>query len=391
MSCSGPAGLAYLQLVLNLAQAHVSMSVGMDSGMRRQAQRLPLALRAEPTMRNLGPHASARNSARSRGWGSRLDSLRKYQIRNPAAALSETPASRALSALAILVLSNLPLRSRGNRRPCRPRRSPRRSPCRRWKPRPPRPPRPRRKDSPWDRSRRTAGFDLSRLPRAPARASCRWSCRSPSPRSGTAPSRPRSSWIRARTRAAEGWAQAEHHRPSEACGPRTGARACSRRIRRLWKRRRPADAGRRRKSMGLELALHGIGESAALGDDPLDYQLDVDGIVGEVRSRLGESDFWLGLRLAYARAQADFEGSVERHPRRRSRRRRRHARRAGPDAALRLLRQHVHAHARPVERHEHVGLRRCLRGLAGLPALPAGADQALAARRELLPRGARAG
>ena len=62
--------------------------------------------------------------------------------------------------------------------------------------------------------------------------------------------------------------------------------------------------------MGLELALHGIGESAALGDDPLDYELDVDGIVGEVRSRLGESDFWLGLRLAYARAQADFEGSA---------------------------------------------------------------------------------
>ena len=35
-------------------------------------------------------------------------------------------------------------------------------------------------------------------------------------------------------------------------------------------------------------------------------------------------------------------------------------------------------------------LRRCLRGPPGLPALPAGADPALAARRELLPRGARA-
>lgn len=63
-------------------------------------------------------------------------------------------------------------------------------------------------------------------------------------------------------------------------------------------------------SMGLELSLHGIGEDPALGDDPLDYRLDVDAIVGEARQRLGESDWWLGLRFAYAGATVDFEGSA---------------------------------------------------------------------------------
>lgn len=106
---------------------------------------------------------------------------------------------------------------------------------------------------------------------------------------------------------AEAWGQAEHlvRRGLVDRGRERGG------VRRQFEpvARRAADAGRRGVD-GLELALHGIGESAALGDDPLDYELDVDGIVGEVRSRLGESDFWLGLRLAYARAQADFEGSA---------------------------------------------------------------------------------
>ena len=63
-------------------------------------------------------------------------------------------------------------------------------------------------------------------------------------------------------------------------------------------------------SLGLELELHGIGEDSALDDDPLDYRLDVNAGVGECRQRLGESDWWAGLRYLYARARVDFDGSA---------------------------------------------------------------------------------
>jgi len=61
--------------------------------------------------------------------------------------------------------------------------------------------------------------------------------------------------------------------------------------------------------MGLELDMYGIGDDATLGDDPLEYTLETDALVGEVRQRLGDSDFWGGLRFAYARVTLDFDGS----------------------------------------------------------------------------------
>ena len=59
---------------------------------------------------------------------------------------------------------------------------------------------------------------------------------------------------------------------------------------------------------GLDLELHGIGEDGTLEDDPLRYQLDLVGAFGESRWRLGRSDFWLGARFAFARAEVSFEG-----------------------------------------------------------------------------------
>ncbi len=58
----------------------------------------------------------------------------------------------------------------------------------------------------------------------------------------------------------------------------------------------------------LELELHGIGEEPELEDDPLEYGLEVEGIMAEGRRRLGDSDFWAALRLAYANATVDFDG-----------------------------------------------------------------------------------
>lgn len=60
-------------------------------------------------------------------------------------------------------------------------------------------------------------------------------------------------------------------------------------------------------SMDLELGLYGVGADPALGGRSLDYELDMDGVVGEVRRRLGGSDFWLGLRAVYAHATVDFD------------------------------------------------------------------------------------
>jgi hypothetical protein len=60
-------------------------------------------------------------------------------------------------------------------------------------------------------------------------------------------------------------------------------------------------------SLALDLELHGIGDDPALADDPIGYELDVDGVVGEGRARLGESDFWLALRLAYAEVEVEFD------------------------------------------------------------------------------------
>ena len=60
--------------------------------------------------------------------------------------------------------------------------------------------------------------------------------------------------------------------------------------------------------LSLELELHGIGEDASLEDDPLDYRMDVFGLVGEGRQRLGDSKLWLALRFAFARVEVDFDG-----------------------------------------------------------------------------------
>ena len=64
-------------------------------------------------------------------------------------------------------------------------------------------------------------------------------------------------------------------------------------------------------TLGLDLHLYGIGDDPALSDDPLEYALDVDGAVAEVRRRLGGSSFWGGLRFAYARAVVDFEDAAD--------------------------------------------------------------------------------
>jgi len=56
--------------------------------------------------------------------------------------------------------------------------------------------------------------------------------------------------------------------------------------------------------LALELELHGIGEDTVLEDDPVDYRLDVTGLVGEGRTRLGSSDFWVALRFAHFRRDA---------------------------------------------------------------------------------------
>jgi len=61
-------------------------------------------------------------------------------------------------------------------------------------------------------------------------------------------------------------------------------------------------------TVNLELDLFGIGDDPVREDDPLGYRLEVDGIVGEGRRRMGESDFWLALRLVFARATVDFDG-----------------------------------------------------------------------------------
>jgi hypothetical protein len=66
--------------------------------------------------------------------------------------------------------------------------------------------------------------------------------------------------------------------------------------------------------VSLDLELHGIGADRALDDAPLDYTLDVLGLVGEGRTRLGESDFWLALRFAWAEATVDFEGDFPAGP-----------------------------------------------------------------------------
>lgn len=62
--------------------------------------------------------------------------------------------------------------------------------------------------------------------------------------------------------------------------------------------------------LSLELGLHGIGDDPVLGDDPLDYSLVTDGLIAEGRKRMGESDWWLGLRAAYARIEVELEGSA---------------------------------------------------------------------------------
>lgn len=61
--------------------------------------------------------------------------------------------------------------------------------------------------------------------------------------------------------------------------------------------------------MGLELDMYGIGDDAALADHPLEYTLEADALVGEARQRFGDSDFWGGLRFAYARVTVDFDGT----------------------------------------------------------------------------------
>lgn len=67
-------------------------------------------------------------------------------------------------------------------------------------------------------------------------------------------------------------------------------------------------------SLNLELGLYGIGEDSGLDGRSIEYGLDVDGAVAEVRWRIGESDFWGGLRAVYADVTVDFDepaGGIE--------------------------------------------------------------------------------
>jgi hypothetical protein len=59
--------------------------------------------------------------------------------------------------------------------------------------------------------------------------------------------------------------------------------------------------------VGLELSLYGVGNDPSVADHPIDYGLDAEGFVGEVRRRFGDSKWWGGLRLVYARSEVDFE------------------------------------------------------------------------------------
>lgn len=60
--------------------------------------------------------------------------------------------------------------------------------------------------------------------------------------------------------------------------------------------------------LSMELELHGIGEDPVRQDDPLDYRLEMLGLVGEGRQRLGDSDLWLALRFAFAKVEVVFDG-----------------------------------------------------------------------------------
>lgn len=60
--------------------------------------------------------------------------------------------------------------------------------------------------------------------------------------------------------------------------------------------------------LNLDLDLYGIGKDETLDDDPLEYDLDMTGVVAEGRKQLGESDFWGQLRFAYADVEVDFGG-----------------------------------------------------------------------------------
>lgn len=60
-------------------------------------------------------------------------------------------------------------------------------------------------------------------------------------------------------------------------------------------------------AMRLELALYGIGDELAPGAAPIDYRLEPQVGMAEVRRRFGASRFWGGLRYTYAQVGVDFE------------------------------------------------------------------------------------
>jgi hypothetical protein len=68
-------------------------------------------------------------------------------------------------------------------------------------------------------------------------------------------------------------------------------------------------------NFGLELSLYGSGAGGTPASEGLDYHLEMDGAVAEVRQRLGDSEFWGGLRFAYARSTVEFadppQGAVD--------------------------------------------------------------------------------
>lgn len=60
-------------------------------------------------------------------------------------------------------------------------------------------------------------------------------------------------------------------------------------------------------SFNLDLSLYGIGADPTLDHRPLGYSLEADGAIAEVRRRIAKSDFWAGLRFAYARVDVEFD------------------------------------------------------------------------------------
>jgi outer membrane protein assembly factor BamA len=61
----------------------------------------------------------------------------------------------------------------------------------------------------------------------------------------------------------------------------------------------------------VNLDFYGIGEDAALKDNPISYTLKPVGLGARARYRLGRSTFWIGLGYAYAETKVEFQSPEE--------------------------------------------------------------------------------